>query len=316
MSKIYQSLPELVGHTPILALNRIREHEQLQANLLAKLEYFNPVGSVKDRIALEMIETAEREGKLRPGGTIVEGTSGNTGIGLAAIAAAKGYKTIIVMPDNLSKERTQILEGYGATVVFTPAALNMGGAGAKAAEIAGSIENSFSPAQGANPGNPRAHYKTTGPEIWQDTDGAVDIFVLTVGTGGTITGAGHYLKEQNPNIEIVAVEPAGCPVLSGGEAGPHKIQGIGGGAIPPVLDQGIYSEVFLASDDDALHWTREIALIEGISVGISSGAALWAAIQLAKREENKGKNIVVLFPDSGERYLSSSIYGQKQQDGE
>ncbi len=313
MAKIYDSILELVGHTPIVRFHRLEEQKGLQASILGKLEYFNPAGSVKDRIALEMIETAEKEGKLTPGGTIVEATSGNTGIGLAAVAAAKGYKAIFVMPDNMSKERISILEGYGAKVYLTPAEQNMPGAGAKAAEIIASTENSYLPGQGGNPNNPAAHLKTTGPEIWEDTEGKVDIFVATVGTGGTITGVGTYLREKNPDIQIIAVEPAGCPVLSGGQPGIHKIQGIGGGIIPPVLDREIYNEIILVTDEDAYAETRNIALTEGISVGISAGAALWAGIQVAERPENKGKNIVIILADSGERYLSSGIYDKEQE---
>lgn len=312
MGKIYNNVLELIGHTPIVRLNKLEVQQETKGKLLGKLEAFNPAGSVKDRIALELIEAAEREGKLKPGGTIVEGTSGNTGIGLAAVAAAKGYQTIFVMPDNMSRERISILEGYGAQVVLTPAELNMPGAGAKAAEIAAGVENAFIPGQSANPNNPEAHRKTTGPEIWEDTDGEIDLFVSAVGTGGTITGVGQYLKEKNPNIKVIAVEPAGCPVLSGGEAGSHKIQGIGGGVIPPILDRNIYDEIILVSDQDAYDEARNIALIEGISVGISSGAALWAGILLAKRPENQGKNIVILLADCGERYLSSGLYDLRQ----
>jgi cysteine synthase A len=312
VGKIYDSILELVGHTPIVRLHKLEQKYEIQGNLLAKLESFNPNASVKDRIALELIEAAEKEGKLKPGGTIVEGTSGNTGIGLASVAAAKGYKTIIVMPDNMSRERISILEGFGAQVILTPGELNMPGAGGKAAEIAAETEGSFVPMQGANSNNPAAHYKSTGPEIWEDTDGKVDLFVSAVGTGGTITGAGQFLKEKNPQIKIIAVEPEGCPVLSGGDAGPHKIQGIGGGIIPPVLNREIYDEIILVKDEDAFDIARSIALEEGISAGISSGAALWAALQLAKRPENQGKNIVALLADAGERYLSSGIYETKR----
>lgn len=308
MGKVYDSILELIGHTPIVRLHKLEQQYETYGNLLVKLEGFNPAGGVKDRIALEMVEAAEREGKLLPGGTIVEGTSGNTGIGLATVAAAKGYKTVIVMPDNMSQERISLLEGFGAQVILTPAELNMPGAGAKAAEIAAVTELSFVPAQGANPSNPAAHYQTTGPEIWEDTEGKVDVFVSAIGTGGTITGAGVYLKEKNPEIRIIAVEPAGCPVLSGGEPGPHKIQGIGGGIIPPVLNREIYNEIVLVTDDDAFDLAREIALTEGISAGISSGAALWAAVQEARKPEARGKNIVVILADSGGRYLSSGLY--------
>lgn len=308
MGNVYNSILDLIGHTPIVRLGRLEKKYQVEGKLFGKLELFNPAGSVKDRIALELIETAEREGKLKPGGTIVEGTSGNTGIGLAAVAAAKGYQSIFVMPDNMSQERISILEGYGAQVVLTPAELNMPGAGAKAAEIAASIENSFVPAQSFNPNNPAAHKKSTGPEIWEDMDGQIDLFVSAVGTGGTITGTGQYLKDKKADIEVIAVEPSGSPVLSGGVAGPHKIQGIGGGVVPPVLDKEIYDEIIQVTDEDAFDVTRTIALTEGISVGISSGAALWAGIQLAKRPENANKNIVIILADSGERYLSSGIY--------
>lgn len=315
MARIYNSITELIGHTPIVRLNKLEQQKNIGAALLGKLEYYNPAGSVKDRIALEMIEAAERDGRLKPGGTIIEATSGNTGIGLAAVAAAKGYKAIFVMPDNLSKERSTILEGYGAKVYFTPAELFMPGAGAKAAELAASIENSFIPGQSGNPANPVAHMKTTGPELWEDTDGKIDIFVSAIGTGGTITGVGSYLREKNPNIEIIAVEPEKCPVLSGGQAGVHKIQGIGGGVIPPVLNRDIYNEIILVSDEAAYEETKNIAVTEGISVGISSGAALWAAIQVAKRPENQGKNIVTILADSGERYLSSGIYEKEFTEG-
>ena len=308
MGNVYNNILELIGHTPVVKLSRLEEKYSVESRLYGKLEYFNPAGSVKDRIALELINAAEAEGKLLPGGTIVEGTSGNTGIGLAAVAAAKGYKAILVMPDNMSRERISILKGYGAGVVLTPAELNMPGAGAKAAEIAASIENSFVPAQSFNANNPAAHQKSTGPEIWDDLDGDIDIFISAVGTGGTITGAGRYLKEKKPDIRIIAIEPAGSPVLSGGSAGPHKIQGIGGGVVPPVLDREIYDEIIKVTDDDAFELARSIALTEGISVGISSGAALWAAIEVSKRPENKNKSIVILLADSGERYLSSGIY--------
>lgn len=308
MAKIYDSILELTGHTPIVRLHKLEERFAVPVELLAKLEFFNPAGSVKDRIALEMIEAAEREGKLVPGGTIVEATSGNTGIGLAVVAAVKGYHTIIVMPDNMSRERISILEGYGARVVLTPADQFMPGAGAKAGEIASGIDGAYIPAQSANPNNPLAHYKNTGPEIWADTDGDIDIFISAIGTGGTITGVGAYLKEHNPAIDIVAVEPAGCPVLSGGLPGIHKIQGIGGGVIPPVLDRAIYKEIILVADDDAYELARVTAKSEGISVGISSGAVLWAAVQVAERPENKNKKIVFLLPDAGERYLSSGLY--------
>lgn len=309
MSKVYANIFELVGNTPLVVYNNFGKKINAKGNIIGKLEYYNPSGSIKDRIAKNMIEAAEKVGKLNPGGTIIEGTSGNTGIGLAAIAAAKGYKTILVMPDNMSHERISILKGYGAEVILTPAAENIGGANAKAAELLEKIDNSFMPSQGANPDNPKTHRNSTGPEIWNDLDGKVDVFVASVGTGGTISGVGAYLKEKNPNIHIVAVEPAGCPVLSGGEPGEHKIQGIGGGAITPVCDVDIFDKIITVSDEDAFKTASDSAKLEGISVGISSGAALWAASILAKREEFDGKNIVVILPDSGERYLSSGIYG-------
>jgi cysteine synthase A len=308
MGKIYSNILELVGKTPIVELNRVEKSEEVDAHILAKLEYFNPGGSVKDRIALSMVEAAEKDGRLTSGGTIIEGTSGNTGIGLASVAAAKGYNIEICMPENMSQERIKILEGYGANVHLTPAIENMGGAGKKAAEIASVTENSVVIGQGGNPANPGAHYETTGPEIWEDTDGKVDIFVATVGTGGTISGVGSYLREKNPDVEIIAVEPAGCPVLSGGEPGLHKIQGIGGGMIAPVTKTELFNEVITVTDDDAYDYARLVAKQEGFLVGISAGAALEAAIRVAKRPENKGKNIVVIFPDNGERYLSSGLY--------
>lgn len=310
MAKVYDSILELIGHTPLVELHKIEEKEALQAHLIAKLEFFNPSGSVKDRIALNMIEAAEKNGTLKPGGTVIEGTSGNTGIGLAAVAAAKGYRLVICMPENMSRERVQILHGFGAEVHLTPAELNMGGAGAKAAEILAETENAIITGQGGNPGNPDAHYRTTGPEIWEDLDGKVDIVVAAVGTGGTLTGAGEYLRSKNPAVELIGVEPAGCPVLSGGEPGPHKIQGIGGGTIAPVTKLELFNEIITVTDDDAYEYARYAAKTEGISVGISAGAALWAAIRVASRPENKDKNIVVIFADSGERYLSSGIYGE------
>ncbi|MPM49190.1 O-acetylserine sulfhydrylase [bioreactor metagenome] len=308
MAKIHDSILELIGHTPLVRLHRVEAAYGLPAQIIGKLEYFNPAGSSKDRIALEMVESAERSGRLKPGGTIVEGTSGNTGIALAAVAAAKGYKAILVMPDNLSLERTRLLKGFGAEVAFTPGALNMPGAGAKAAEITAATENAFLAGQGGNPDNPSAHRKTTGPEIWEDTDGKVDIFIAAVGTGGTITGAGEYLRSQKPDIEIIGVEPEGCPLLSKGYAGPHKIQGIGGGILPPVLNQQIYNEIIAVTDEDAYELARVLTRTEGIPAGISAGAALWAAIQVAKRPENSEKNIVVILPDSSERYLSGDLY--------
>ena len=308
MGKIYHGILELIGHTPLVELDRYEAEEGIEAHLLAKLEAYNPAGSVKDRPALNMIEAAEAEGRLKPGGTIIEGTSGNTGIGLAAIGAAKGYQVKICMPDNVSVERRTIMKSYGAEVYLTPGELSMAGAGAKAAELLEQTENAVVIGQGANPNNPGAHYKTTGPEIWEDTDGKIDILVAASGTGGTISGAGKYLREQNPEIRIVAVEPLGSPVLNGGEHGPHKIQGIGGGPTPPVTDTSLFDEVIDVSDEDAYLYTNKLPRVEGISIGISSGAALYAATLVAKRPENKGKNIVVIFPDSGDRYLSSGVY--------
>lgn len=310
MGRIYRNITELVGNTPILELTHLEKQNHTVANLFAKLECYNPGGSVKDRIALNMIEAAEREGILKPGGTIIESTSGNTGIGLAAIAAAKGYKAIICMPENMSKERVSILKGYGAEVVLTPAVDYMEGSNKKAEEIAASTENSFLVGQGFNPNNPAMHIKTTGPEIWEDLDGKVDIFLAAVGTGGTITGTGKFLKSKNPDIEIICVEPAASPVLSGGKPGVHKIQGIGPVVPCEVLDQSIYKEVITVTDEDAYETSRNCAKTEGMSIGISAGAILWAAIQVAKREENKGKNIVFVFPDKGERYLSSGLYDE------
>lgn len=308
MGKIYDSILELIGHTPIVALHKIEKKEKTAANLFAKLESFNPGGSVKDRIALRMVEEAEKDGRLQPGGTLIEGTSGNTGIGLAFVAAAKGYQAVICMPDNMSEERIRILQGYGAKVVLTPGKENMKAAGEKAAALQQETENSWIPGQGMNPGNPGAHRDGTGPEIWEDTDGKVDIFIAAAGTGGTITGTAEYLRSKKPEVKIIAVEPAGCPVISGGEPGPHKIQGIGGGSIPPVMRVDLFDEVITVTDEAAFETARESAETEGISIGISGGAALWASIQVAKRPENKDKNIVVIFPDSGERYLSSGLY--------
>ncbi len=310
MGTIYDGISELVGRTPLVRLSRLERKYGLIGSLLAKLEAFNPSGSVKDRIALSMIVAAERDGRLKPGGAIVEATSGNTGIGLAAFAAAKGYRAILVMPDNMSRERIQILKGFGAEVVLTPANLLMPGAGARAAEIAASIPGAFVPAQQANPDNPRAHRDETGPEIWADTDGKVDVFVSAIGTGGTITGVGQYLKEKNPGIRVVGVEPSGSAVLSGGAPGVHGIQGIGGGVIPPVLDRTVYDEIVTVDDDDAFRLARELAVTEGISAGVSAGAALWSAIQILARPGNRGKTTVVIIPDSGERYLSSGIFGE------
>ena len=308
MGKTYDSILELVGRTPIVQLHKLEEKENTGAHIFAKLEFFNPTASVKARPALNMVEEAEKDGRLKPGGTIIEGTSGNTGIGLAAVAAAKGYKCIICMPDNLSKERLLTLKSFGAEVVLTDSKLNMAGAGAKAAEILEKTPGGVIMGQGGNPANPGAHYKTTGPEIWEDLDGKVDIFLAASGTGGTISGAGDYLREKNPNVEIIAVEPKGSAVLNGGEPGPHKIQGIGGGATPPVTKVELLNEVIDVTDEDAYEYARLIPHLEGFSVGISAGAALWAAVQVAKRPENKGKNIVTIIPDSGDRYLSGDLY--------
>lgn len=298
----------MIGHTPLLQLGKIEEKYQTLAHIYAKLECFNPGGSVKDRIALNMIEAAETEGKIRPGGTLIESTSGNTGIGIAAIGAAKGYRVVITMPENMSHERVSILKGYGAEVILTPAADYMEGSNRKAKEIAESTENSFLVNQGGNPNNPKMHIKTTGPEIWEDMEGDVDIFLAGVGTGGTITGTGTFLKSKKPNIRVIVAEPDASPVLSGGEPGVHHIQGVGPVVPCEVLDQTIYDEVIRVTDDDALQTARICAKTEGWSIGISAGMILWAAIQVAKREEYRDKNIVIVFPDKGERYLSSGIY--------
>jgi cysteine synthase A len=308
MSKIYTSADQLIGRTPLLELTHIEAAEGLDAKILAKLEYFNPAGSVKDRIAKAMIDDAEATGKLKPGSVIIEPTSGNTGIGLASVAAARGYRIIIVMPETMSVERRQLMKAYGAELVLTDGSKGMKGAIAKADELAKEIPNSFVPGQFVNPANPDAHKRTTGPEIWEDTDGKVDIFVAGVGTGGTVTGVGEYLKSQNPAVKVVAVEPATSPVLSKGTAGAHKIQGIGAGFVPDVLNTKVYDEVIPVSNEDAFATGKLIGHKEGVLVGISSGAALWAAIQLAKRPENKGKTIVALLPDTGDRYLSTPLF--------
>lgn len=310
MSKIYTSAEQLIGHTPLLELTHIEAAEGLKARLLAKLEYLNPAGSVKDRVAKAMIDDAEATGKLKPGSVIIEPTSGNTGIGLASVAAARGYRVIIVMPETMSVERRLLMKAYGAELVLTEGAKGMAGAIAKADELAAQTPNSFVPGQFVNPANPAAHRATTGPEIWQDTDGQVDIFVAGAGTGGTITGVGSYLKEQNPAVHIVAVEPATSPVLSGGKAGPHKLQGIGAGFVPEVLNTSVYDEVMPVTDEDAFAAGRMMGRKEGVLVGISSGAALHAAIQQAKRPENEGKTIVVLLPDTGDRYLSTPMFAE------
>ena len=308
MSKIYTSADQLIGHTPLMELTHIEKNENLAARVLAKLEYFNPAGSVKDRIAKAMIDDAEAKGVLKPGSVIIEPTSGNTGIGLASVAAARGYRIIIVMPETMSVERRQLMKAYGAELVLTEGAKGMKGAIAKADELSHEIPNSFVPGQFVNAANPKAHFETTGPEIYEDTDGKVDIFVAGVGTGGTITGVGQYLKSKLPNVKVVAVEPATSAVLSTGVAGAHKIQGIGAGFVPEVLDTKVYDEIIPVSNEDAFATGRMIGRSEGVLVGISSGAAVWAAIQLAKRPENAGKNIVVLLPDTGDRYLSTPMF--------
>ena len=308
MSKIYTSADQLIGKTPLLELTHIEKEQQLEARILAKLEYFNPAGSVKDRVALAMIQDAEQRGVLKPSSVIIEPTSGNTGIGLASVAAARGYRIIIVMPETMSVERRQIMKAYCAELVLTDGAQGMKGAIAKANELAAQIPDSFVPGQFVNPANPKAHIATTGPEIWDDTDGKVDIFVAGVGTGGTVTGVGEYLKSQCPKVKVVAVEPATSPVLSEGHAGPHKIQGIGAGFVPDVLNTKVYDEIIPVSNEDAFATGRLIGHKEGVLVGISSGAAVWAAIELAKRPENKGKTIVVLLPDTGDRYLSTPLF--------
>ena len=306
--KTYDTITDLIGSTPLLKLNRFAAAESLGAEVYAKLEYFNPAGSVKDRIAKAMIDDAEAKGVLKPGSVIIEPTSGNTGIGLASVAAARGYRIIIVMPETMSVERRQLMKAYGAELVLTEGAKGMKGAIAKAQELAAQTPDSFIPGQFTNPANPSAHRATTGPEIWNDTDGTVDIFVAGVGTGGTLTGVGEYLKSQNPNVKVVAVEPAGSPVLSKGVAGAHKIQGIGAGFVPDTLNTKIYDEIITVENEDAFATGRELARKEGLLVGISSGAAVWAAAQLAKRPENQGKRIVVLLPDTGDRYLSTPMF--------
>ena len=308
MSKIYTSADQLIGKTPLLELTHLEKELKLEAKVLAKLEYFNPAGSVKDRIAKAMIDDAETKGALKPGSVIIEPTSGNTGIGLASVAAARGYRIIIVMPETMSVERRQLMKAYGAELVLTEGAKGMKGAIAKAEELAKEIPNSFIPGQFVNPANPAAHKATTGPEIWEDTDGKVDIFVAGVGTGGTITGVGEYLKSQNPNVKVVAVEPATSPVLSKGTAGAHKIQGIGAGFVPAVLDTKVYDEIIPVENEAAFAIGKKIGKTEGVLVGISSGAAVWAAVELAKRPENKGKTIVALLPDTGDRYLSTPLF--------
>ena len=308
MSKIYTSADQLIGKTPLLELTHIEKEQGLEATILAKLEYFNPAGSVKDRIAKAMIDDAEASGKLKPGSIIIEPTSGNTGIGLASVAAARGYRIIIVMPETMSVERRQLMKAYGAELVLTEGAKGMKGAIAKADELAKEIPGSFIPGQFVNPANPAVHRETTGPEIWEDTDGKVDIFVAGVGTGGTVTGVGEYLKSQNPNVKVVAVEPASSPVLSKGTPGAHKIQGIGAGFVPAVLNTGVYDEIIAVENEDAFATGKRIGKSEGVLVGISSGAAVYAAIELAKRPENKGKTIVALLPDTGDRYLSTPLF--------
>lgn len=307
---VYKAISDLIGNTPLVELTHIEEKEGLDSRIVAKVEFFNPAGSVKDRIAKKMIEDAEKAGKIKPGATLIEPTSGNTGIGIASVAAAKGYKAIMTMPETMSVERRNLLKAYGAKVVLTDGKTGMKGAIAKAKELAATIPNSFIPSQFENPSNPQAHYESTGPEIWKDTEGKVDIFVAGVGTGGTVSGTGKYLKDQNPNVKVIAVEPATSPVLSQGYAGPHGIQGIGAGFVPNTLDTSVYDEVFTVTNEQAYETGRLIAHNEGMLVGISSGAATYAAIQIAKRPENKGKTIVVLLPDTGERYLSTPMFAE------
>ena len=310
MSRVYTSIDQLIGRTPMLELTRLQKHFGLNAHILAKLEYFNPAGSVKDRIAKAMIDDAEASGHLKPGSVIIEPTSGNTGIGLSSVAAARGYKIIIVMPETMSVERRKLMQAYGAELVLTDGSKGMRGAIEKASELAESTPNSFIAGQFVNPSNPAVHRETTGPEIWQDTDGHVDFLVAGVGTGGTLTGTGEYLKARKPEVKVVAVEPSGSPVLSAGRSGSHKIQGIGAGFVPDVLNTKIYDEIITVNDDDALSTGRLIGKVEGVLVGISSGAAAWAAVQLAKRPENEGRNIAVILPDTGERYLSTALFAE------
>lgn len=308
MDKIYKSLTDLIGKTPLLELSNFEAKNSLHAKILAKLEYFNPAGSVKDRIAKAMIDDAEKRGALKKGSVIIEPTSGNTGIGLASVAAARGYRIILTMPETMSLERRTLMKAYGAEIVLTEGAKGMKGAIAKAEELAAAIPNSFLPGQFTNPANPEVHRATTGPEIWEDTDGRVDLFVAGAGTGGTVTGVGEFLKSKNPNVRVVVVEPADSPVLSEGRSGPHKIQGIGAGFVPAILNTAIYDEILTVKNEDAFATAREIARTEGLLVGISSGAAVWAASELVKRPENTGKNIVVILPDTGERYLSTALF--------
>lgn len=308
---VYKAISDLIGNTPLVELTHIEEKEGLEASVVAKVEFFNPAGSVKDRIAKKMIEDAEKKGLIKPGATLIEPTSGNTGIGIASVAAAKGYKAIMTMPETMSVERRNLLKAYGAKVVLTDGKAGMKGAIAKAQELAAATPNSFIPSQFENQSNPQAHYESTGPEIWKDTEGKVDIFVAGVGTGGTVSGTGKYLKDQNPNVKVIAVEPATSPVLSQGHAGPHGIQGIGAGFVPNTLDTSVYDEVFTVTNEQAYETGRLIAHNEGMLVGISSGAATYAAIQIAKRPENKGKTIVVLLPDTGERYLSTPMFAEQ-----
>lgn len=308
MAKVFDSVTELIGGTPLLKFGNFSESEKLEANIIGKLEFFNPAGSVKDRVAKKMIEDAEKSGLLKPGATIIEPTSGNTGIGLAAVASSKGYRAIMTMPETMSIERRKLLKGYGAEIVLTEGAKGMAGAIARAEELKNEIDGAVILGQFVNPSNPQAHFETTGPEIWEDTDGNVDIFVAGVGTGGTLTGTGKYLKSKKADVKVVAVEPESSPVLSGGSAGPHKIQGIGAGFVPEILDTEIYDEVIKVPNESAFETGKKVAKTEGVLIGISGGAAVWAAAQLAKRPENKGKNIVVILPDTGERYLSTALF--------